>query len=84
MHRLQFKFRTDTDEVQRQAVIEQLLQNGANKVRRLFPSEQDEELAALFLAEIKDERREQYILQLLTRLRGIEFAEPEAKRKLIK
>lgn len=83
MPKLQFKFRDSASEAQRQAVIERLLSNGARDVRRLFPSERDKELAALFVADVEDERQGQQLLRLLAKLRDVEFAEAEAKRKLI-
>ena len=84
MPKLHFKFREDASEMTRQVVIRRLLRNGVRDVHRLFPSERDKELGALFVAEVEDETKGREILGFLSQSREVEFAEPEARRKLIR
>jgi hypothetical protein len=71
--KIQLKFREDVDEPERRRVLDEL-----DKAERLFPDEDDPELATLYVAELADEQA----LGALQRDRAVEFAEPEAVRKL--
>jgi hypothetical protein len=71
--KIQLKFREDVDEPERRRVLAEL-----DQAERLFPDEDDPELATLYVAELADE----HALGALRRHRAVEFAEPEAERKL--
>ena len=58
-----------------------LLERGAEEVRPLFPGSGDPELGALYVVETDGARRDR-LLRLLDRCDVVEFAEPEARRKL--
>jgi hypothetical protein len=79
---VQFKFHDDTSSDDRQELIAKLEDSGADKVEALFPDASDEELATLYLALIEDESRYSDLMRLLKRSRKVEFAEPEADRRL--
>jgi hypothetical protein len=71
--RIQLKFREDADEGERRRVLD-----GLDSAEALFPDDHDPELATLYVAELADEQA----LGALQRDRAVEFAEPEAERKL--
>lgn len=71
--KIQLKFREDADEGERRRVLD-----GLDGAEALFPDEHDPELATLYVAELGDDRA----LDALQRDRAVEFAEPEAERKL--
>ncbi len=82
--KLQFKFKEKAGEWQRKRILDALNQRGARAVRRLFPDETDEELAAVYVVEFEGESAGQRLLELLKGSKDIEFAEGEVRRKLIK
>jgi hypothetical protein len=71
--KIQLKFREDADEGERRRVLD-----GLEDAEALFPDEDDPELAALYVAELADDEA----LGDLQRDRAVEFAEPEAERRL--
>jgi hypothetical protein len=78
-----FKFKNNTSQIHRQGIIQKLSEKRILNVKRLFPTENDEDLSSLFSAEIVDEKQLDKTINYLKRLKGIEFAEREAQRKLI-
>lgn len=82
--KVQFKFRDGIDADGRRRVLGALGSHGAKGVRRLFPDERDNELAYIYIIEVSDEDAGRRLLSLLNRSRAVEFAEWEARRKLIK
>lgn len=82
--KLQFKFGEKVGEGARKSVMDALSEHGATAVRRLFPDEVDEELAALYVVDCEDESTGQRLLELLRTSKEVEFAEGEARRKLIR
>lgn len=81
--KVQFKFRENTSNDDRQELIAKLEDSGADKVEALFPDASDEELATLYSALIGKDQHFGKLLRLLKRSRKVEFAEPEADRHLI-
>lgn len=71
--KIQLKFREDAAEPERRRVLDEL-----DRAERLFPDEDDPELATLYVAELADEAA----LDALQQERVIEFAEPEPERHL--
>ena len=84
MMKLQFKFRETTAQADRIKVFNNLDKHGAINVRPLFPDADDAELAALYVVDYKDELAGQQLLKLLNASTAVEFAEREARRKLIR
>jgi hypothetical protein len=81
--KLHFQFKPAVAADGRQRVIAELTARGAVEVHPLLPEEQDEELARLYVASSDDERAGQMI-EFLRRSDAIEFAEREARRKLVR
>jgi hypothetical protein len=81
--KVQFKFREETSNDDRQELIAKLEGSGADKVEALFPDASDEELATLYSALIGEDSNLSKLVRLLKRSRKVEFAEPEADRRLI-
>jgi hypothetical protein len=81
--RVQFKFRQEVSEDQRAEIISSLGEHGAERVRRLFPGEPDEELSTLYTLEAADQASAQRLVDVLNSSSAVEFAEIEAPRKLI-
>ncbi len=82
--KLQFKFAQGASEPSRQRVITELARRGAKAVRPLFPDQQDEELANLFVADYDDERAGSKMVEYLQHSPIVEFAELQVRRKLIR
>jgi Asp-tRNA(Asn)/Glu-tRNA(Gln) amidotransferase A subunit family amidase len=80
---VQFKFRDDTSSDDRQELIAKLEDNGAERVEALFPDATDDELTTLYRAMVGDDSQFSKLMRLLKRSRKVEFAEPEADRRLI-
>lgn len=81
--KLQFKFNEASNTADRKKVIRELNASGAQNVRRLFPEEEDAELAALYMVDYTDESTGQGLLKLLQSEAAVQFAEGEVRRKLI-
>ena len=81
--RLEFKFRESAPPELRKQVVDQVATFGATSVERLFPDEQDPELASLYKAEGLPAERAEEVVSTLGRHEAIEFAEPTPERKLI-
>jgi hypothetical protein len=81
--KVQFKFRDDASGDDRHELIAKLEDGGADKVEALFPDASDDELATLYLALIDDDSQLSEVMRLLKSSRKVEFAEPEADRRLI-
>jgi hypothetical protein len=71
--RVRVKFSNEAGEDERRRVLASL--EGAEP---LFPGDADPELSSLYVGELADERR----LAALKRSPAVEFAEPEAERRL--
>ena len=82
--KLQFKFKEEVGEGSRKTVVDALTARGATAIRPLFPHETDGELSALYVVDCDDETTGRQLLDLLTRSKEVEFAEGEARRKLIR
>jgi Mor family transcriptional regulator len=78
--RIQFKFREQTNPQQRRRVLDRL-DPEVEQVERLFPEDTDPELATLYVAVLPHKRLTK-ALGLLRRSKAVEFAEPEAGRRL--
>ena len=74
--RIQFKLREDADEGECRRIVDDIAH-----AERLFPDERDPELATLYVAELPDDEARRK-LNALKRSNAVEFAEPEAKRRL--
>ena len=83
MKKLHFKFQAGCNEGKRQALLQRLTQQHASQIQRLFPKENDDELAALYTLSTEDETSAEKLLAILNANPDIEFAEPEVQRKLI-
>ncbi|HKZ85003.1 MAG TPA: hypothetical protein VJ793_15225 [Anaerolineae bacterium] len=81
--KLQFKFSETTTMADRKKVLDGLSRQGAVSVRPLFPEEKDAELATLYMVDFVDDATGRRLLKLLTTSKAVEFAEKEARRKLI-
>jgi hypothetical protein len=71
--KVRVKFREHATDDERRHVLESL--DGAE---RLFPDDEDPELASLYVAELPDRSA----LDTLKSSQAVEFAEPEAERRL--
>jgi len=74
--RIQFKLREDADETECRRVVDDVAH-----AERLFPDERDPELATLYVTELPDDEAA-HTLGALKCSEAVEFAEPEAKRRL--
>jgi hypothetical protein len=79
--KLQVKFRPGASNQQVDEVLGALVERGAAEVRPMFPGSGDAELGALYVVETDGAGRDG-MLRLLDRCDVVEFAEPEARRKL--
>ena len=74
--KIQFKLREDANESECRRVVDDVAH-----AERLFPDERDPELAALYVAELPDDDAAD-TLEELQRSTAVEFAEPQAARRL--
>jgi hypothetical protein len=81
--KVQFKFRDDSSTDDREQLIAELAQNGADQVEPVFPEASEEELATLYSAVVADDGDVGKLLRLLDGWQEVEFAEPEVERRLI-
>ena len=81
--KLQFKFREDTPSTAREALASELCDEGAVRVRRLFPQEEDGELAALHVVEVAEDQTARRLIKMLEQSPAVEFAETEAPRRAL-
>ena len=81
--KLQFKFLENTPSLAREALLTELCVHGAAGVRRLFPQEEDVELAALHVVEIEGDGAAGRLIELLERSPAVEFAESESPRRAL-
>ena len=79
--KLQVKFRPGASSDKVDEVVGALVERGADDVRPLFPGSGDAELGALYVVEANGASRDR-LLRVLDRYDVVEFAEPEARRKL--
>ena len=75
--RIRFKFRGSANPAEQEEVLAGL----PAEAERLFPDETDPELAALYVTTVADAHGAK-ALQQLQRSMAVEFAEPEAERRL--
>jgi hypothetical protein len=75
--RIRFKFRESANPGQREDVLDGLPADA----ERLFPDENDPELAALYVTSVADAHGANALRHLQTS-EAVEFAEPEAERRL--
>ena len=76
-----FKFRSEADESARRRVIRQLREQGATRVRRLFPRTDDAGLRDRYVAETPTERRVNALVDFLRGQAAIAFAQHEVVRR---
>ncbi len=81
--KLRFKLRAGTSAAGLRALHEALAKHGA-VMQRLFPDQADDELASLHTVDVPDETTGKRVLALLKQAPAVEFAEPEARRRLIR
>lgn len=81
---VRFKFKTNTGRKVRQAVIRALRAEGVGGVRQLFPGDENETLALLYVAEVGNRSVQSRALSILKGCPAVEFAEPEMIRRLIR
>jgi hypothetical protein len=74
--KIQFKLRADADESECRRVVDDVAH-----AERLFPDERDPELATLYVAELPDDDAADTLGEL-QRSTAVEFAEPQAVRRL--
>ena len=80
--KLQMKFRENAPASLRQQLISELEgMRSVREVRPLFPDVTDAELGAMYVVELRDSRGRRLLKDLNSR-DAVEFAEPEAKRRL--
>ena len=84
MFDVRFKFRDSADDEVKARIVQRLTSDGASRVEPLFPRESDPELNSLFVASVKTATEQRSILEQLRDSTAVEFAEPEARRKLIR
>jgi hypothetical protein len=84
MFDVHFKIRDSADDQAKAQILKRLASGGASRVEPLFPRESDPELGSLFVASAKTAAHQRSILHQLQRATAVEFAEPEARRKLIR
>jgi hypothetical protein len=82
--RVEFKFREGAPPEQREAVVKRVTKAGAHTVVRLFPDEQDPELASLYKAEGVPDEAVASLVSALDAHEAVEFAERTPERKLIR
>jgi hypothetical protein len=76
--RVRFKFHERASDQERRDVIDSL-DAGAE---RLFPRDDDPELAAMYVTELPDDEQAAAALASLRKAEAVEFAEPEPPRGL--
>jgi hypothetical protein len=81
--KLQFKFREDSARAARRELIDKLSTKGASGVHRLFPRERDSELSSLYVVDVREQKTVRRLLRLLQQSELVEFAENEARRRLL-
>jgi hypothetical protein len=74
--KIQFKLRPDADDVECRRVVHEVA-----CAERLFPDDDDPELATFYVADLPDDRAAE-ALDELQRSDAVEFAEPQAERGL--
>jgi len=74
--KIQFKLREDADESECRRVVDDVAH-----AERLFPDERDPELATLYVVELPDDDAADTLAEL-QRSAAVEFAEPQAARRL--
>ncbi|MEM7408869.1 MAG: hypothetical protein AAF430_01375 [Myxococcota bacterium] len=82
--KIQLKFKASASERSKDRVAAQLKRRGADRVRPLFPGDEDEEFSLLHVVDCEDQDVADKLLRYLKRSRAVEFAEGEARRRLIK
>jgi hypothetical protein len=73
---IQFKVRPDADDGERRRVVHDVA-----RAQRLFPDDDDPELATLYVADLPDDCAAE-TLEELQRSDAVEFAEPQPERRL--
>jgi hypothetical protein len=84
MPKINFKFHKHATPASRNAVLSELKSHGATAVRPLFPEALDQELATMYIAETADDASSQLLIKHLNGSKAIDFAEPQARRKLVR
>ena len=84
MPKINFKFHKNATTASRNAVLATLREAGALAVRPLFPETDDEELATMYIAETADDPASKALIEHLNKSKAIDFAEPQARRKLVR
>jgi len=74
--KIQFKLRENADEIECRRVVDDVAH-----AERLFPDERDPELATLYVVELPDDDAADTLAEL-QRSAAVEFAEPQAARRL--
>jgi hypothetical protein len=82
--RLEFKFLESAPPDRRESVVDEVAKLGATRVERVFPDEQDPELASLYKAEGVPDHRADAIVKQIGSHDVVEYAEPTPERKLIR
>ena len=77
---IRFKFREDAKPGERKRILDRLKKLGAESVTPMFPDDDDPELASMYKADCDDAK----IVKALEKDASIEFAERDARRKLIR
>jgi hypothetical protein len=81
---LHFKFVDGVTDEDRAGVLERLSNEGAERVRRLFPREDDAELSSIFLVDVPDGDHGRKVLRELEGSGVVQYAEEAPVRKLIR
>jgi hypothetical protein len=82
--KLQFKFSATAGSAGRRRVMRALSERGVEAPQPLLPNETDEELAALYIVDVANQKQADEVLALLNNSSAVEFAESEVRRKLIR
>jgi hypothetical protein len=81
---LQFKFVENVTDEDRAGVLERLSSEGAERIRPLFPDEEDSELSSMFVVDVPGGGNGRKVLRELAASRVVQYAEEAPVRKLIR
>jgi hypothetical protein len=76
--KVRFKFHARASDRERREVIDSL----AEGAERLFPDDEDPELASMYVTDVPEDRDAAGAIAALRRAEAVEFAEPEPPRGL--
>ena len=84
MTTLLFKFHPEADRHERERVMSAVREAGARTVKPLFPGEDDDELARMYVVESQDDDDDDRLFALLKADPAVESVEEPPRRRLIR